>query len=120
MRKAIPSAILGLTIFATTLPAFPAKLKGASTLKDSQPAGTPDKDHKHQAYDLFFLAEGKSYTCRTNPKKSMNATEFVVGGKINYEIDKDKVKIKTPEDKEVACKVVRVEMIPALATPATP
>ena len=113
MRKAIPSAILGLTILATTLPAFPAKLKGSSTLKDSQPSGTPDKDHKHQAYDLSFLAEGKDYTCRTNPKKSMNATEFVVGSAIKYEIDDQKVKIKTAENKQVECKVVRVELAPA-------
>jgi hypothetical protein len=113
MRKAIPSAILGLTILATTLPAFPAKLKGSSTLKDSQPFGTTDKDHKHQAYDLSFLAEGKSYTCRTNPKKSMNATDFVVGGPIQYEIDNQNAKIKTADNKQVDCKVVRVAIAPA-------
>jgi len=43
----------------------------------------------------------------------MNATDFVVGTQINYQIDGDKTKIKTPEGKQVECKIVRVEAAPA-------
>ena len=39
----------------------------------------------------------------------MNATDFVVGTNIKYELDGNKVKIETPEGKKVECKVVRVE-----------
>jgi hypothetical protein len=112
MRKAASTAILTLAILTTTLPSFADKIKGDTTLKDSQPHGTQDKQHKHQAYDLSFDAKGKNYTCRTDSKKSMDATEFVVGGKINYEINNNKATIKTPENKKVDCKIVRVELIP--------
>ena len=98
---------------AATLSASAAKLNGAAALKDLQPFGTTDKEHKHQAYDLSFDAEGHSYTCRTDPKKSIDATEFVVGSQINYEIDKNKAKIKTPQNKKLECKIVRVEKSPA-------
>ncbi|HEX2972311.1 MAG TPA: hypothetical protein VHP11_08250, partial [Tepidisphaeraceae bacterium] len=74
MHKPTASTILALTVLAATLPSFAAKSKGNTTLKDSQTAGGKDKDHKHQAYDLFFDAGGKSYTCRTDSNKSMNAT----------------------------------------------
>jgi hypothetical protein len=114
MRKSVSAVILILTL---ALPAFAAKLKGSSTLKDSQPFGTTDKKHKNQTYDLSFDAEGKNYTCRTSPKKSMNATDFVVGGKITYEIDNQKATIKTAENKEVQCKIVRVAQMSS-ATPA--
>jgi hypothetical protein len=114
MRKAVTAAIL---ILAIALPASAAKLKGSSTLKDSQPSGTVDKQHKNQTYDLSFDAEGKSYTCRTSYKKSMNATDFVVGSQIKYEIDNQKVKIKTSQNKEVQCQVVRVAQVGS-ATPA--
>ncbi len=76
MRKAIPPAIFA-AILSLTLPSFADKIKGDTTLKDSQPYGTKDKEHKHQAYDLSFEGKGKSYTCRTDPGKSMNATDFV-------------------------------------------
>jgi uncharacterized protein YcfJ len=100
-------------LFALTLSAFAGnKLEGTTTLKDSQPYGVKDKEHKHQAYDLAFQAEGKSYTCRTAPNKSMNATDFVVGTDIRYRIDGNKAKIKTPQNKEVDCKIVRVEATP--------
>jgi hypothetical protein len=111
MRKFYAVAFLGLLI---TMPALAdKKFQGDTTLKDSQPAGTKDKEHKHQAYDLSFDAVGKAYTCRTDSNKSMNATNFVVGSSVKYEIDGTKVKIKTPEGKEVQCKIVRVEMAPA-------
>jgi phage gp45-like len=41
----------------------------------------------------------------------MNATDFVVGTQVHYEIDGDQAKIKTPEKKEVECKIVRVEAV---------
>ena len=110
MRKTPLAACL---LFAISLPAFAAKkLEGKMTLKDLQPYGSPGKDHKHQAYDLSFQAEGKNYTCRTDPKKSMNATDFVVGTDMNYKIDGNKGEIKTTEDKSVQCKIVRVEAVP--------
>jgi hypothetical protein len=112
MRKASSTAILAIAAL-TTLPSFAAKIKGASTLKDSQPYGTKDKEHKHQGYDLSFDAQGKTYTCRTDPSHSMNATHFVVGGPIHYEIDNDKANIKTPDNKKVDCKIVRAEISPA-------
>jgi hypothetical protein len=109
MRK-LPVILLLVTMM--TVPALAdKKQQGTAVLKDSQPVGTPDKHHKHQAYDLSFNAVDKAYTCRTDPDKSMNATDFVVGSSINYEIDGKKIKIKTPENKQVQCKVVRVEVI---------
>jgi hypothetical protein len=113
MRKGTTAAILGLAAILSTVPASASKIKGSTTLKDFQPFGTRDKEHKHQAYDLSFEAQGKSYTCRTDSGKSMNATDFVVGTQINYEIDGNKTKIKTPEGKQVECKIVRVEATPA-------
>jgi hypothetical protein len=94
----------------TAIPAFAAKkVEGTTILKDSQPTGTTDKEHEHQAYDLSFNAAGNLYTCRTSSDKSMNATDFVVGSQMTYQIDGKKAKLKTPEGKEVECKVVRVE-----------
>jgi hypothetical protein len=108
MQKRLAAALL----FATSLSAFAGtKLEGTTTLKDSQPYGVKDTEHKHQAYDLSFEAKGKSYTCRTDPSKSMNATDFVVGTDVNYKIDGNKAKIKTPQNKEVECKIVRVEAL---------
>jgi hypothetical protein len=105
MLKRTAVAIL---IFATTFPASASKLQGTSILKDSQPIGSIDKDHKHQTYDLTFQASGREYTCRTNSDDSMNATDFIIGHEMHYEINGKKVKIKTPENKQVECKVVRV------------
>ena len=110
MRKV---TITAAVLLAVALPALGKKTEGTTTLKDSQPAGIPDKEHKHQAYDLFFQAVGKQYTCRTNPKHSMNATDFVVGTDMKYQVDGDKAKIKTPQGKEVECKIVRVEAMTA-------
>src|ERR1700733_15874958 len=111
MQKRLAAALL----FATSLSAFAGnKLEGTTTLKDSQPYGVKDTEHKHQAYDLTFEAKGKGYTCRTDPKKSMNATDFVVGTDVTYKIDGNKAKIKTPQNKEVECKIVRVEALQKL------
>ena len=113
MRKATNAAILGLATLLTTLPTSASKIEGTTTLKDSQPTGTPDKEHKHQAYDLSFQASGKLYTCRTDPQKSMNATDFVVGTDMKYQVNGNKAKLKTPQGKEVECKIVRVEASPS-------
>jgi len=111
MRKRNLAAAL---LLAATLPAYAGhKAEGKTTLKDMQPAGTEDKNHKHTIYDLTFNAEGKNYTCRTHYKKSVDATDFVVGTEVAYKIDDQKVKIKTPQDKKVECKIVRVEAITA-------
>src|SRR5436305_10962061 len=117
MHRTANPAFLALAAIAMTLSASADKVNGSAALKDLQPFGTTDKEHKHQAYDLSFDAEGHSYTCRTNPKKSIDATEFVVGSQINYEIDKNKAKIKTPQNKKLECKIVRVEKSPAPITP---
>ena len=112
MPKRAASAILALALSAT-FPALAAKVKGTTNLKDLQTAGVKDKEHKHQAFDIFFDAGGKSYTCRTDSDKSMNATDFIVGTALKYELDGNKAKLETPQGKKVECKVVRVEMTPA-------
>jgi hypothetical protein len=112
MRK----VVLAFLVIAIVVPALAdKKIQGSTVLKDSQPAGIKGKDQKHQAYDLSFSTTDKAYTCRTDPNKSMNATDFVVGANVNYQIDGNKVKIKTTEGKQVECKVVRVEAVPAAA-----
>jgi hypothetical protein len=96
-------------ILAMAASALASKIIGSTTLKDSQPVGTIDKDAKYQAYDLFFQSAGQQYTCRTNPKKPINATDFVVGSDIQYEIDENRATIRTPKGKKIDCKIVRVE-----------
>jgi hypothetical protein len=56
--------LVAILIFATTFPASASKLQGTSILKDSQPIGSIDKEHKHQTYDLTFQASGREYTCQ--------------------------------------------------------
>jgi len=112
MRKAGLSAVLGIAIVGLTLPSFADKFKAETTLKEVQPAGTRTKDQKHQVYDLFFDAQGKTYTCRTDSGKSMNATDFVVGSPIHLELDGNKAKLKTPANKKVECEIVRAEALP--------
>lgn len=116
--------IIATLIVAIALPAFAAKkITGTTTLKDCQPANNPNnskKDKTHQTFDLFFDAEGKSYTCRTPPNKSMDATDFVVGDQIKYELDGQKATIKTSAGKKVGCTVVRVAVAGAASTAAAP
>lgn len=86
-----------------------SKDTGKTTLKDFQPAGTTDKKHKNQQYDLSFVTQsGKNYTCRTPEKKKMNATDFVVGSDLSYEVSGNKGKVKTSSGKQVDCTIVRV------------
>jgi uncharacterized protein YcfJ len=104
-------ALIAALLLVTALPASAKKDEGSTTLKDFQPTGTTDKSHKHQAYDVSFVASGKQYTCRTDSSDSTNATDFVVGSQVRYEIDGKKAKIKTTENKKLECKVVRVEQV---------
>jgi len=109
MKRTLITALM----LATALPALAGhKIQGNTTLKDLQPLGSVDKN-KHQAYDLSFTGQGNNYTCRTDPGKSVNPTDFVVGSDITYEVDGKKVKIKTPRNKKVECAVVRVEAVSA-------
>lgn len=113
MRKAGLSLVCGIAIVSLALPSFADKFKTDTTLKEVQPAGIKAKDMKHQVYDLFFDAQGKTYTCRTNSGKSMDATDFVVGSPIRLELDGNKAKLKTQQNKKVECEIVRAEMLPA-------
>jgi hypothetical protein len=112
MRKASLFAVLGLTIVGLSLPSFADKFKADTTLKDSQPYGVKDKEHKHQAYELSFDANGKNYTCRTDSSHSMNATDFVVGSSIHVELNGNKAKVRTDANKKIDCEIVRAEMLP--------
>jgi hypothetical protein len=114
MRKII--ALCTLLAFATALAAG-TKDSGATTLKDVQPFGTTDKQHKHQQYDLSFQGtSGRDYTCRTKSGDSIKATDIVVGSNITYEVNGDKGKVKITGGKQFSCTVVRVASSPA--TPA--
>jgi hypothetical protein len=85
------------------------KDSGTTTLKDVQPAGTTDKNHKHQQYDLSFVSSaGMDYTCRTSEKTSVKATDFVVGSTVNYQVNGNNGKVKTTAGKELKCTIVRV------------
>lgn len=112
MRKAGLFMVLGLALASFALPSFADKFKADTTLKDSQPYGVKDKDHKHQAYELSFDANGKNYNCRTDSGHSMNATDFVVGSPVHVEINGNKAKIRTTANKKVDCEIVRAEMLP--------
>jgi hypothetical protein len=85
------------------------KQKGSATLKDLQATGTTDKKHKNQQYDITFDAAPHEYVCRTQEKTKLNATDYVVGNDITYQIDSNKAKIKNAAGKETKCTVVRVE-----------
>jgi hypothetical protein len=87
------------------------KQKGNATLKDLQPTGTTDKKHKNQQYDFTFVATPHQYTCRTSHGTKLNATDYVVGNNITYQIDGNKGKIKNTSGKETKCTVVRVENV---------
>ena len=93
------------------------KESGSSTLKNVEPAGTTDKQHKKQQYDLTFDTSKNEYTCRTNENQKVEATQFVVGSAITYTINGNKGEVKsTQSGKSAKCTVVRV----AAATAAAP
>ena len=111
MRRWI--AVTAMTMVAFTGVAA-TKEAGTTTLKDVQPVGTTDKKHKHQQYDLSFVSSsGKNYTCRTSEKKSVKATDLVVGSNVHYEVKGDKGKVKTPDGKQLSCTIVRVANVSA-------
>lgn len=110
MRRWI--AVLLMTVVVDLTARAAKKDAGTTTLKDVQPAGTTDtKDKKKQQYDFIFEASGNHYTCRTSPKTSVKAIDFVVGSDVKYEVDGNEGKLKTTAGKQVKCTVVRVEKV---------
>jgi hypothetical protein len=118
MRNGIPALLL---VFACALPATAAeKQKGTAKLDDLQATGQTDKKNKNQRYDFLFDTQGNRYTCRTSEKTELKATDFVVGNDVRFEIEWDKVKLKSTAGKEAKCKVVRVENLGSTAQTPTP
>jgi hypothetical protein len=108
-----------LCVFALSiglaLPAFAGSPKetGSTKLRDVQPAGTTDKNHKKQQYDFTFDSATHEYTCRSGEKDKVNATDFVVGSEIQYQVQGNKGKVKSlSTGKQVGCMVVRVAQVP--------
>jgi hypothetical protein len=100
--------VVAAVVLMCALSANAAKQKGSTTLKDVQPAGTPEKKEKQQ-YDLTFEAPPNEYTCRTSEKEKFNAVDFVVGSTITYEIDSNKAKLKNASGKDEKCTIVRAQ-----------
>jgi hypothetical protein len=114
MRR-LNGALLLVLICAITAAAG-KKDSGTTALKNLEPAGTPGTKGKKnkktkQEFDFSFEASGKTYTCRTSEKTTVNATDFVIGSNVNYAIDGDKGKLKSAAGKEVKCTIVRVANI---------
>ncbi len=106
MRKGFGFALI--LLFALQA-ASASKETGTTVLKDVQPAGTTSKNHKHQQFDLSLsTTSGTEYTCRTNEKDEVKATDFVVGSNVTYEFKDNKGKLKSSAGKKVDCTVVRV------------
>ena len=113
MRRLIALTVLAMGALSAVAG---TKDSGATTLKDVQPAGTTDKKHKHQQFDLSFVSStGKDYTCRTNANAKVKATDLVVGSNVNYQVNGNKGKVKTSAGKDLSCTIVRVA--DATATP---
>ena len=113
------NCVVVVLALALTVPALAAqKESGTTKLKDVQPAGTTDKDHKKQQYDFTFDTTTHEYTCRSNEKEKINATDFVVGTDITYQVNGNKGKVRSSTGKQVSCTVVRVANPPA-PTPAS-
>ena len=114
MRKAL--ALFVIVLFTASLALAANKESGSTTLTNVQPAGTTDKQHKKQQFDLTFSGSRNDYTCRTNENQKVQATQFVVGTTVNYKIDGNKGQVKsTSSGKNVKCTLVRV----AALTPAS-
>ena len=110
MRKKL--ALVLVVIFLASLAFAANKESGSTTLKDVQPAGTTDKQHKNQQFDLSFASSKSDYTCRTNENEKVRATDFVVGTTVNYKIDGNKGQVKsTSSGKNVKCTLVRVAAV---------
>ena len=104
-----------LLLMMVTFSALAAsKDSGTTTLQEVQPAGITDKKHKRQQYDLSFVSStGKDYTCRTSGKKSVKATDIVVGSTVSYQVTGNKGKVKTSGGKDLSCTIVRVANVAA-------
>ncbi len=89
-----------------------SKDSGTANLKDVQTVGTTAKKQKNQQYDFIFSSATKDYTCRTKFNKKVNATDFVVGSELRYEINGDKAKVKS-SGKQIDCTIVRVAALAA-------
>jgi hypothetical protein len=113
------NAILPLILMCAVPALGGTKLKGTASLKDLQPAGTPEKKQKQQ-FDFTFIASGTQYTCRTSEGSKLNAVDFPVNSEITYEIDNDNGKLKTTAGKQAKCKVVRVEQLTGTPKTDTP
>jgi curli biogenesis system outer membrane secretion channel CsgG len=114
MKKLLALTIT-LLVLAGLAPAA-TKESGSTTLTNVQPAGTTDKQHKKQQFDLTFSSSTNEYTCRSNENQKVQATQFVVGTTVSYKIDGNKGEVKsTASGKNVKCTLVRV----AAVTPAT-
>lgn len=114
MRKTLALTVIFLCLAGMATAA--KKEQGSTSLKDIQPAGTTDKKHKKQQYDLSFASSTNDYTCRTNEKDKVNATDWVVGSAINYKVSGNKGEVKnTQSNKDVKCMVVRVAAVTAPA-----
>lgn len=112
MRKLLCMAWLVLFLGSVGMAAN--KESGSSTLKDVQPAGTTDKQHKKQQFDLTFTSSKNEYTCRTNENQKVHATQFVVGSPITYKVDGNKGDVKsTQSGKGAKCTLVRVAALSA-------
>jgi hypothetical protein len=116
MRKFLALIAMVLMVSGSVLAA--KKESGSTSLTNVQPAGTTDKKHKKQQYDLTFTTPTNDYTCRTNEGDKVNATDWVVGSSINYKINGNKGEIKnTQSNKSVKCLVVRVAAAGTSAPP---
>ena len=103
-----------IVLFTVSLALAAKKESGSTTLKDVQPAGTTDKKHKKQQFDLSFASFTNEYTCRTNENEKVRATDFVVGTTVNYKIDGNQGQVKsTSSGKNVKCTLVRVAAVTA-------
>ena len=112
MRKTVTITLLAMALSGLAVAAD--KDSGNSTLKDVQPAGTTDKNHKKQQYDLSFATSKHEYTCRSNENEKVEATNFVVGTGISYKIDGNKGQVKsTSSGKSLKCTIVRVAALAA-------
>lgn len=101
--------VLSFVLLGAVVAMAASKEIGQATLKDLQPVATTTKQDKHQLYDFSFEALGKKYVCRTSPKTSVKATDFVVGSTVQYEIKSNSGKLKSSDGKEVKCTIIRVE-----------
>jgi hypothetical protein len=112
MRKVFSLVILVTLLVSVSFAAN--KESGSTTLKDVQPAGTTDKKHKKQQYDLTFAGAKNEYTCRTNENQKVQATQFVVGSAITFSVNGNKGDVKSTESgKNVKCTLVRVAALGA-------